>query len=358
MRTYFLKLTLFISPIAVVLLFPMFVFWSSGEFISPARAIQIQRTATQEIIYGPAYSDFTKKYKLDAVLAKKPEILVLGTSRVMQFRANFFKNPETFYNAGGGISNIQQLGFFMDRIPATDWPDVIIIGLDPYFFDPTIVDRQNNLPLTNARNTNISETVRNGWWKVYADYWHGKFTLDDVIQRKDDTTIGLRALTENSGFRNDGSEQYPSDSVYQKNDFLEKASAIQNNQNCLDYSSTISLRALEQFSDFSARAAAHGTRVIAFITPYPNRLMTAMSALENDCRMSEKKISDLLQKMSLENRALRYFRMSDISWFGGKEEEMVDPFHGSEMTVIRMLIAMSKQDGAISTLLNPAILTR
>jgi hypothetical protein len=70
----------------------------TGELSNPDKIISYQ--SKNNILYGLAYSNPVKYFKLKNVEYKKPEIISLGTSRVLQFRDFFFKKPGLFYNSG------------------------------------------------------------------------------------------------------------------------------------------------------------------------------------------------------------------------------------------------------------------
>lgn len=84
-------------------------------------------------------ANFSQQYNLSKSLMvqrRRPAILALGSSRVMEFRAFMFHPHEAeFYNTGGLIQNVNDLAEFArqvreGRLPA---PRVIIVGIDPWW---------------------------------------------------------------------------------------------------------------------------------------------------------------------------------------------------------------------------------
>src|SRR5687768_13974749 len=107
------KVLLFTLPFAIVLGAPAYVLLSSGEFTPVEKVIRMQSTATTPVLFGRAYSDPTARYKLQSVVHRKPEVLVLGTSRVMALRGDFFRDGTQFFNAGNGITRLGHLRPFL-----------------------------------------------------------------------------------------------------------------------------------------------------------------------------------------------------------------------------------------------------
>ncbi|MEM7391341.1 MAG: hypothetical protein AAF492_03250, partial [Verrucomicrobiota bacterium] len=134
MKPFAFKLVLFAFPWLLLIGGIGLVFFAAEETVSPDRAIQKQ-TADRSIIYGPAYSNPNPSYKFKAAVARKPEVLALGTSRVMQFRSWLFtQKPDAFYNAGGAVTKLPDIQQFLALIEPD--PKVILLGLDHYFFNP------------------------------------------------------------------------------------------------------------------------------------------------------------------------------------------------------------------------------
>src|SRR4051812_47220692 len=94
------KLILFSIPMLLILLLPIYIYWVSGELNTIDQIVNEQMNSSVPTITGFAYLNGAG-YKFKSILRRKPEVLVLGTSRVMQFRSDFFKNPRSFYNGGG-----------------------------------------------------------------------------------------------------------------------------------------------------------------------------------------------------------------------------------------------------------------
>src|SRR5262245_18537506 len=93
------KLTAFAGPIVVYLAVNAGLPWYAGEFESVV-TVAARQASGDPLLYGPAYRDNYYVFKRAAVIRRHPEVLVLGSSRSMQFRAGLFTDGSRFYNAG------------------------------------------------------------------------------------------------------------------------------------------------------------------------------------------------------------------------------------------------------------------
>ncbi|MEG1745301.1 MAG: hypothetical protein RR215_06920 [Ruthenibacterium sp.] len=93
----------------MLLLYGLFAcaLWRSGELILTQTVVQ--RTlnkddtgAGQVRLFGLAYREESRPYKQKMTAETAADVLVLGTSRSMQFRGAFFET-DSFYNAGGAL---------------------------------------------------------------------------------------------------------------------------------------------------------------------------------------------------------------------------------------------------------------
>src|SRR5690242_11140193 len=111
-RTFFLRLAALLAPFALILAFPLAVLWMAGEYMPLAEVAALQRRGITSL-YDPAYSNGWRHLKQVAAPMRHPAIAAIGTSRVMQFRSEFFRDPSSFYNAGGAIYELPQLNEFL-----------------------------------------------------------------------------------------------------------------------------------------------------------------------------------------------------------------------------------------------------
>jgi hypothetical protein len=101
------------------------------------KVIEAQAASGGESLLGRA--NFSQQYNISKSLMisrRRPRILALGSSRVMEFRSFMFHPYEAeFYNGGGLIQTVNDFAEFArqvreGRLPA---PQVLIVGIDPWW---------------------------------------------------------------------------------------------------------------------------------------------------------------------------------------------------------------------------------
>ena len=104
----------------------------------------INKQIKYNVLLGRKLTNETLEYKIMGTQIIKPEILTLGTSRIMQVRQLFFKS-QIIYNAAISASISQGIGemkYFLDTVKDSTNIKHVIIGLDPWLFNPNYPDNQ------------------------------------------------------------------------------------------------------------------------------------------------------------------------------------------------------------------------
>ena len=122
---FLVKLVLFVAPIAVYVALTAAIPLYAGEF-SAVDEVAARQSAGEAILYGPAYRDNYYVFKRASTIHRRPDVLVLGSSRSMQFRAGLFGPNERFYNAGGAAQSIFEARRFVMDLPADSLPRVLM----------------------------------------------------------------------------------------------------------------------------------------------------------------------------------------------------------------------------------------
>ena len=353
MRAFILNLLLFLLPLGIFFTPACVVLFMSGEF-TPLASIGALSRSANHVIVGPAYNNFRDAYQLQEVSIRRPEITALGSSRVGQFRAVFFKDPNFFYNASGSIGALSEFADFLKHLPEP--PRIVIAGMDHYFFKPE--NAGNNVTMRPDPFTVPVQTYdpffesffRNGgWWKIYADYFSGKFKFADFFAPSRETiqTIGLRALSNESGFTNDGSNYNAKSTrqeAFQSIDTLAKSiTSIEGDE----YGNGISTDALHELQMFLTFAREQNITVIGFLPPVAH---TVYQELEKhpDAHYAYafKNLGSVLASL-YKKYGFDFYDFSDITSFRSSDSEMVEAKHGGEKMYLRILIQMAEQNSSL-----------
>jgi len=264
MLRLFVKLTVFLIPPVLALVFPIWVLYASGEFL-PADVFLDMRRASRPFLVGRAYSDAMGYVKLKTVQVEAPVVIALGTSRVMPFRASFFGNR--FFNAGSGdYQQFVDLLAFLRSIPAGREPKAIVLGLDQTFFNASWTEHMLEPFKPRAAGwRQVWSMLRAYWPYVYRDYYEGKFRISDLTRPRPDGVrrVGLQAVVKNQGYREDGSYLWEYWESHELD--LEQIAA---DQRYYVHGSTVSNTTIGEVETFLAECRKRGIQVAGFLPPF------------------------------------------------------------------------------------------
>ncbi|MEG2037193.1 MAG: hypothetical protein RRZ93_04320 [Ruthenibacterium sp.] len=306
--------------------------WRSGELILTQTVVQ--RTlnkddtgAGQVRLFGLAYREESRPYKQKMTAETAADVLVLGTSRSMQFRGAFFET-DSFYNAGGALPFLPQALNFLGSLPEKSLPEHLLLVLDQYFYNETWATRDD------ARDTGayLFETKLRPFTalrRVMAATADGKCNVFQMLQTPPDV-VGVAASARGAGFYADGSYSYGTAVLHPEKSadagFRDTLSRIAQNTNRFEYGDTVSaynLAVTEQLLQF---CAAHGISVTAVIPPYAPTVWHTMQSSGNYTYIE--KLLPTLQPM-FAKYGYEVFDYTDLS-AATTDAMYIDGFHGSD----------------------------
>ncbi len=199
------------------------VLYHVGETISYAQVIQDQQQTNA--LYSPKFFNVQKDYKILGIKARRPQILAMGTSRIMPMRQNHFSDGIVFYNAGVDASSsgeIDGMREMLQELKTEELPKVIIWGIDPWIFNPHYPPNLQSFKQQFLEGINRQAILR-GLYDFYQ-FVDGRLKAYDLLVKEkknwlkfllgNDTQeaagIGLNAKFFHTGFAVDGSFIYPS----------------------------------------------------------------------------------------------------------------------------------------------------
>ena len=348
-----LKIILYALPAGLVFLFPAYVYWQAHEFITPQQVVALQNEP-QQVLFGLAYDDFEKAYKLELVSQRDPQVIALGASRVMEFRGFFFNPGVSFVNAsrfvafGGvdGFGGTKDLVRFVQALPKQVHPQIIIVGLDPWMFAPG--QDAGHITEQPTLFSQIKAFFSGEWRKPYDDYFHNKFTLSDLAMYAPDShTIGLTALIKHNGYLNDGSYyqgswvEHPDLPALKALIATHKASA--QDRSTLEYGDSVSAQALVNLREFLQLSKERNVYVVGFITPFPESIHDQIMSVHDVHWSSERELTRDIAA-TFKDFDFNFLDTSDPRTEGIQETEFLDESHTTDKGSLRILIYMAQRD--------------
>jgi hypothetical protein len=207
------RITLFLSPLLLIAATIEFVWWQAGDSWPVEKALAAQQRYADETLYGRGYfSQQFGLYKLAGIRHKRPLILAVGSSRVMQIRDFMFTPLDGhFYNAGGMLRNAFDLNWLANAFVKRNLPipKVIIVGLDPWWLR---ANRGLRTWLTDEDEA-FSFIAHYEAMRGIGNRWGLGDLVDSILLPSKSPyfnyhAIGSAARKHGHGFRKDGSRQY------------------------------------------------------------------------------------------------------------------------------------------------------
>ncbi len=349
MKRLVAKLLIFSVPFAVILLLPAAIMQASGEFTRVGTVIALQSDSAEPVLFGRAYSDPTARYKLESVLQRKPEIVILGTSRVLALRSALFDKEVRVFNAGNGVTRLRHYRLFLRKLPPDRTPRVIVLGLDQYLFNsnfdslaPDDMEEQWNTERPRRADFFAS------WKTLYADHMRGKFAVKDIFASTSERRIGINAIVHANAFRNDGSYNWgqlianPADPENPDYGFQNTFDRIAKGDRRFQYAEHVAEDNVAELRRFLADCRDRNIHVVAFLPPFAHAVYEKMRSMPIDYGYLSA-LPARLQPVFAEF-GYTFFDFSDLASLGSPDSETIDGFHGSEKAYVRLFVRLIEGD--------------
>jgi hypothetical protein len=340
---------IFFLPVIMILGFPALILIRSGELDSFSSFINKQ-TENKSMLIGLSYRNQNEFIKFETTILRQPRILVLGNSRVMQFRSYFFKNEDEFYNAGGAIAGINEARFFLENMPRKYNPQIIIIGIDHAMLNSAQeVSTENEYYIKTAKASKVSipGVFAYSWKQVYEDYFSKKFSLGFLFKRSSNNInkIGLNALINNSGFRYDGSYQY-GDLNMINNNFNKELNLIDKGESPYLYSGEISKDFIKNLELFLEESKKRNVFIIGFLPPFATSIYQKISdkPIEYDYILN----SGPTVEKKFKSYGFEFYDFTNPNYIMADDKDFIDGNHGSEKIYLRLFQRMLKENSALN----------
>jgi hypothetical protein len=344
------KLFFFLIPIGLVFIIPTSIFFFGREYYPVEKVVEVQQ-ANPDVLYGLAYNNVSEAYKKALIEKINPKVIAVGSSRVMQFRKEFFAEPATFVNAGGGISTLGQMEKFLRELPADSNVKFMIFGVEQDAFKSA---SSAHTYMSGQKEDITSEWLRNDWRLAYMDYFNGKISLKALFNTYKEThDIGLSALLKKNGFRGDGSYKYgeiSSDLFHTETLAKENAlflGSIKNDRSTFQYGKSISEEALSSVDTILKLAKEKGIYVVGFSPPYPYEFYKEIISMEDEYKKTALEFPKKMQVIFSAN-GFKYYDFSNVQVLKAKDSEFVNSGHGSDKMHVRMALYMLERDGELN----------
>lgn len=353
-KSYLKNLIFFLTVFSIPILGNGLFLYNSGEFMSIEEIVDKQLASDQYSIVGFATSNHTdEEYKNELYTRLNPKVLVLGSSRVMQFRQDYFSVP--MVNAGGVMSSVNRGRNYVYKAYSHHIPDLVILGLDYWWFHESEISLKEKTASTSKLGFHVSprDTILPLQWLLkkkikLSDYFKLMNPLN-IVSNDFSRGIGVDGYLNKNGFAPDGSYIYTKrimgKEICEDKSFGLSFERIEHGGDPLhhaysryfQYGSKINEAEFSNFVELIKMMEAKGSKVILFIPPLAPSVISKME----DYWGKYAYVNELRRK--LEVAGLSYFDFHDPKVLSSSDCEFLDGYHGGEITYVKILQLLSKQ---------------
>lgn len=346
MKKFLNKTIAFSIPIILISIIPVLFLHSTGENY---KAIDDIIESDESYLIGYAYNEGNYRYlKYKEIENQKSlSVVALGSSRILQFRDQMF--TKSFYNAGYTIGSVSDFVPFIKANLKNKKPQVLLIALDQWMFNynwDNLSEFKNKNKTWSANfNSNATPTV---FLRVYSDIIKGKYGLEVLTNDKEEngvTRIGLNAIVNDKGFKKDGSMYYgdqikkllDKDSTALDYNYLDTFTRIENGNNRFQYGSQVNEKAIKALNELLVYSKTNDIFVVAILPPFADKVNTKLKESGNYAYMDSiySKSNIVFNKQGFELWDMRF-----LDQYKSNDSEVIDGFHGGEVSYLKMLIHM------------------
>lgn len=341
-----IRCALFFAPLAALLAVATGSLYYAGELTPVADVVEAQRRSPA--LYDPVGHprSVVPKFKLLSAIARRPEILVLGSSRANSLRGEFVRPPsDRFYNAA--VWSAESIGFarqFLQHLPEDCLPRHLLLDVDPWwFFKGVKVQPEPDFFRSSTPVEIIDFSWRTGlWWATQRQAYTSSRAK-----------IGILAKEYDSGLRPDGS-YLMGDRLFAIRENLEKDQLQMVEQGTDQWfprvSAQLSDDALGELRRLLDYCAARQIAVVGYMSPLNPVLY---DAVRRHRRLSlSLRVPSSLRPL-FEQRGFVLLDLEDPALPGCTASEYIDLVHESEVCGARNLVTITRLDPTSRSFLDP-----
>jgi hypothetical protein len=289
--------------------------------------------------YLPLHGEY--QYKLALYKVRKPDVVVIGTSRVLAYNQHMFNVP--FVNMGRTLGNFASIRTFNDMLKIHK-PKVIIWGMDWWDLINKPEKTWHGIQYTGNEIMPVDLLLPYQW------IFSGKITLGEFVATAlgrqlnyiDNNSYGVQARHHLRGYANDGAFYYFADikGIFQERNvqFAVDKKTILNTVPTAGYFQAaadvppykwVELKAIQQL------LSKNHIKLIIFIAPEPPAIIAAMQ---------KSKHYQYLQTLNSQAHDFGpyYYNYLDAKQLRSNDCEFIDALHSGDVVAMRVLLSMSK----------------
>lgn len=348
MKNFLIKLLLILTPTLLVVSSYEFVMFNIGETYTIPYVYEKQKGNDSSLFLRKYLSQEFRNYKLYSLEKNMPDILSIGSSRMMQVRSIFFN--ESHYNTAGTLYSLEDLNSFLKKDFKSN---TILIGIDPWWFKTDNIRKKRVKELEFAY---VKEEFNLTRYNPLIEYHK---ILSDFFNNRTTKNIGANAQLYNTGFRTDGSLKLRDKRI---NLLLKEKKFIDTEEPKVSKRIEESITPFFTISDFNIKEFKNsmtllkkisdkGKNVIVYLPPLTNESFKTLKNTENQKYMFE--FITVQMPNILDSYNIKYIPTEHPSMYNLDDTYFTDGFHPSEVFIA---IQLKKYHHFFNGKINPNLL--
>lgn len=311
----------------------------------------VKRQIKNNSIYGSALNENYYSYRLQMIREKKPDIIIIGTSRAGLFRQIYFN--QSMIAATNGSNTLGETEKFIQQMLTFHTPKIILLNLDPWWllksfpnYKDASYQELNGKDITQEKINNILKFFVTGKIPLSTRFLKENF-ISNPYSNYD--SLGLRAIDYSDGSFSDGSTFYASSiyglKTFQDKNFKNTLFRLQKQISPFYYGQNIESDRIEQLEHIQKILKNHNIHVITYIAPIAP---TIYETMQNQYK-EQYKYLDAVNNYAKEKNIYNFFNPLSLKT---SDCEFYDGFHGGDVTYARMLLKISQNDSFLKKYVN------
>lgn len=332
---------IYISFFITIVVTYAFLYIASCSFVLKTKEnVSIEDAVDMQNKENCLFSSITHKnvfdYKYMLVKVKRPQILALGSSRVMQFRQEMFNKK--FINAGGVMPSVYSGRIFLEQLIPVHKPDTIILGVDIWWFNPNFTQYKYDMPNSVNKTYNTTTAINT----VIKYIFDKRIKLSEIIfpnhyKNKviNINVIGYDAYKNGAGDMNDGYHFY-GHTIFGKNHkfkdkkFRNTLHRIKTKTRRFQSGDKLDENALTELNKIIEICNKNNIKLILFLPPFAPTIYNVLSS-EADNYKYVGMLRDYMNK-----NHIKYYDFTNPEALNTSNCEFIDGFHGGNVTYARI----------------------
>jgi hypothetical protein len=333
----------------------------SNEFYIPSIDTLLK---TDDILWGPLFLQNTAGYKFRRALLKKPELLVLGSSTVSQFRDQATPGIATYNASRAAGSFVDALSFVRSLYPQHR-PRVTILGIDSWWFARD-KSAEGAVPNDPTGEFSQSEQLANMLREIVKIRFLTKLIFSPPSQEPDELggrkPVGYNAAALASGFRPDGSYQYGAilldrypyynqAKMGYRHGFKHSRDQVRRKVGRFEYTGEPSAKAVELLRQIIRYHQEQSVGLILIFPPLAHAVYSA--AQETPAQRRYFTAIETLMRTVAADYGVEFFNYRDYATLGVADRQSIDGIHIDEIGSLHLMRDLAKKSGTLRRVLSP-----